>query len=285
MSRLFRNLWTKAMALLILFSILSLVSAQFPKRGIVYNEDISISVFGGGEVFWQYSKSPSCKQSFKAQHKLRHCSRGQLQVLSCKDIQKIQANAHLTDWDSDTDLAHSYTEYTPMLWSDTVGYTSRWNANINKWLGAGAMPVAHILGFNEVDNVNQSNLSPQDTAASYLQWITSYRNQATLVSPSVTNGATGIPWMQEFISLCDDCGITIWASHWYDLTSNFANLESYVNEICDLVYPALGKVWLTEFESTPDNPTAQSAFMAQALPFFDDNPCIDRYVSFLKFPT
>lgn len=236
MTRFFQSPWARALAVLVL--IPSLTSAQFPKRGIAYNEDINVTQFGGGEVFFQYN------------------------------------------WDSNTDFPQDYTEYVPMLWSNTDDHTSVWDVNVQKWLGTGNLPTTHLLGFNEVDNVDQSNLSPQEAASSYLQWITPYSDRATLVSPSVTNAATGMAWMQEFIPLCADCDISLWAFHWYDSTSNFAYLQEYVTEACNLVYPTLGKVWLTEFEGLPDDPTAQSAFLAQALPWLDDNPCVDRYAWF-----
>lgn len=231
MFRFFSNL-TKAFLL-----TLPLVSAQFPKRGLAYNEDISITGFGGGEVFWQYN------------------------------------------WDSNTNYAQDYTEYTPMLWSDTPDHTDEWDANVQKWLNTGKLPTIHLIGFNEVDNPGQSNLSPQEAAASYLQWITPYASKgATLVSPSVTNAATGIPWIQEFMGLCTDCDITFYNFHWYDSTSNFAYFQEYITEACAAVAPA--RIWITEFEALPDDPAAQSAFLAQAIPWLDNTPCVDRYAWF-----
>jgi len=234
-----RNLGIKTLAALAVLALLStlLSATPFPKRGIAYNEDIAITNFGGGQVFWQYN------------------------------------------WDSDTAIPQSFTEYIPMLWDDKEDHTSSWKMNAAKWLHTGKLPTIHLMGFNECDNVNQSNLTPQDAANSYLEWITPYAAQgATLVGPSVTNGPDGMSWMQEFWQLCSDCSITFAAFHWYDSTSNFAYLQEYVTEACNLVSPA--KIWLTEFEGLPVDPVAQSQFMAQALPWLDDNPCVDRYAWF-----
>lgn len=70
-----------ALAVLTLLIAPVFAGSPFPKRGLGYNDDISITGFGGGEVFWQYN------------------------------------------WDSDTAYPQSYTEYTPMLWSDSPDHT------------------------------------------------------------------------------------------------------------------------------------------------------------------
>lgn len=129
------------------------------------------------------------------------------------------------------------------------------------------------MGFNEVDNSEQAHITAQEAADTYMEWITPYAYRATLVSPSVTNGPNGMTWMTEFLTLCKNCKITFAAFHWYDSTDNFLYLQSYVTEACKLVAPA--KIWLTEFEGLPVDPDAQSKFMAQALPWLDDNPCVD----------
>lgn len=72
--------------------------------------------------------------------------------------------------------------------------------------------------FNEPDNAGQSNISPADAAALWLEYIEPFASQAKLVSPAITNGGapSGVTWMQDFLGNCTTCTIDAIAMHWYD---------------------------------------------------------------------
>lgn len=121
----------------------------------------------------------------------------------------------------------------------------------------------------------KANMSPSDAIAAYLQWITPYAGSASLVSPAITNA--GAEWLQEFLDGCGDCGISYVAAHWYDQATNFAYFTEYIDQICGIANGL--QVWITEFQgfgSIDD----ESAFLDQAIPYLDSNPCIYRYAYF-----
>jgi hypothetical protein len=89
------------------------------------------------------------------------------------------------------------------------------------WNGAGADEIALIekvgifLGFNEPDYKDQANMSPEESARIYHQYITPLKKSGQIVrlgSPGITNN--GWDWMDTFMSLCADCEIDFLAYHW-----------------------------------------------------------------------
>lgn len=103
-----------------------------------------------------------------------------------------------------------------MLWSDQAWHTDAWNGNVKKWLGVGDWPTTHLMGFNEPDDPQQSNMTAPEAVSAYLKWITPYADKATLVGPAITQG--GLGWMAEFWPACKaaGCQIDIAAVHWYN---------------------------------------------------------------------
>lgn len=170
--------------ILLAINFLPITTAIFPvpKRGISYNDDIDISNFGGGQVFWQYN------------------------------------------WASDTSSPQNYTEFVPMLWCDCPDLVAEWGPNVEKWLNTGdsEYPTTHLMGFNECDDPNQSNMTPWDAADAYLKYLTPYKEQgAMLVGPSVTNGGGGMGWMSDFWQRCENCSIDYGRFNWYGGAEEF----------------------------------------------------------------
>jgi hypothetical protein len=127
-----------------LFSIASLVTAflvssitaQWPKRGLAANDDIPIWQFGG---YWEGAPSEVNWQY---------------------------------NWGSTTDQKQSFCEYVPMLWGDDAGHTNSWFSDASYWLADGGS--GHLLAFNEPEQSDQSNISPQDAANAYRTWMSMY---------------------------------------------------------------------------------------------------------------
>jgi hypothetical protein len=131
-----------------------------------------------------------------------------------------------------------------MLWGTASDHTDSWFSDASFWLANGS---GHLLGFNEPEQAGQSNLTPQQAADAYRQYLTPFVGRAGLASPAVSND--GLGWMQEFMSECGDCGIDYMAVHWYNNWDQFSDLQNWINEIC-----ALGngrQVWLTEVRFQP----------------------------------
>jgi len=178
------------------------------------------------------------------------------------------------NWDSTTLVnKQSWAEYIPMLWGTASDHTTQWFSDASYWLVVGGS--GHLLAFNEPEQAGQANLTPQQAADAYRTYLTPFVGRASIGSPAVSND--GLAWMDQFLGLCENCGIDFLAVHWYNNWDQFADLQNWINEIC-----ALGggkQVWLTEFEGygTVDQ---QSSFLSQAIPWLDANPCVYRYAYF-----
>lgn len=140
-----------------------------------------------------------------------------------------------------------------------------------------------ILAFNEPDNTAQSNLSPTDAAALWLQFIEPLASTgAMLVSPAITNGGapSGTAWMDSFLQACTGCTIHGIAAHWYggwidDFTAFIEALKTYNKPI-----------YLTEFgfswdaDATVDSFTQ---FLPLAFNYLDNEPAVAAYAFFGAF--
>jgi len=122
-----------------------------------------------------------------------------------------------------------------------------------------------VFGMNEPNEPGQSNMSPQDGANMWKQYIQPLKDEGyTLISPACTNGPSGIAWMQSFLSACDGCTVDNAGVHVYTIdpqvmidyleqfyntfkipiwVSEFACQDfSGKNEPCPNVYDFMGKV-------------------------------------------
>ncbi|KAH7099680.1 glycosyl hydrolase catalytic core-domain-containing protein [Auriculariales sp. MPI-PUGE-AT-0066] len=172
-------------------------------------------------------------------------------------------------------------EFVPMLWGERD--VQNFTATINNTLAASN--VTHILGFNEPNLEDQSNLTPEKGAElwkAYIQPLKASHN-LTLVSPVPTNGPTGTVWLQNFINVCGtDCTIDKIALHYYG--TNASALIEYVQEVYEMFQKP---IWMTEFAcqsfvDSEDVATAEqiSAFMNQTVEFFESTPYVERYAWF-----
>jgi hypothetical protein len=109
-----------------------------------------------------------------------------------------------------------------------ANHVNGWSTLVNNALNSGSK---HILGFNEPDNSGQSNMSPQQAAAAWKQYIQPYGSRAKLVSPAVTNGAApmGLAWLDSFFAACSGCQIDAVAIHIYDSATNIAYFKNYIS--------------------------------------------------------
>ncbi|KAH8646132.1 glycosyl hydrolase catalytic core-domain-containing protein [Xylariales sp. PMI_506] len=209
--------------------------AIWPKRGLAANDDINISEFGG-----TYAGLGS------------------------------QVNWQY-NWDSTTYVnKQSYCEYIPMLWGTASDHTTQWFSNAYYWLSVGS---GHLLAFNEPEQSGQANLTPQQAADAFREYLTPFVGVASIGAPAVSND--GYAWLSEFLPLCEDCGIDFIPIHWYNNWDQFADFQNWVTAICDFGYT----VWVTEFEGY-GSVDQQSAFLKQAIPWLDNNDCVYRYAYF-----
>lgn len=101
----------------------------------------------------------------------------------------------------------------------------------------------YVLGMNEPNEPSQSNMSPQDGAQLWQQYINPLKDQGYyLVSPACTNDQAGLDWMASFFEACTGCQVDAIAFHFY---SNDA--QAFITYATQL-YNTYGKnIWVTEF--------------------------------------
>lgn len=138
------------------------------------------------------------------------------------------------------------------------------------------------MGMNEPNEPSQSNMSPQDAAGLWKQYIEPLKDQGYfLVSPACTNGPSGKSWMQEFMKSCGDCHIDKMAIHFYGTAAS--DFISYVQDI----HATFGReIWVTEFacQSFSGGPQCDQQhandFMREVTAFMDGTDYVSQYFAF-----
>jgi len=165
-------------------------------------------------------------------------------------------------------------EYVPMLWG------TKQISSFQNLVKAGY--ARHVLGFNEPDHDGQAALDPGYAASLWKQYIQPLKNQGyTLISPAVTSGASGVPWLQSFFGACSGCSVDILAVHWYGTDPN--NFISYLNQM----HTTFGRpIWVTEFACQNFSGGAQCSesqvnnFMDTVTAFMDKTDWVQKYFAF-----
>lgn len=167
-----------------------------------------------------------------------------------------------------------------MMWGPLPVHTAHWNSNADAAIAAGS---THLLGFNEPDLAEQANLTPEQAAETWNEYMEPYAGKAKLGSPAVCNGdgPVGLTWLSRFLETCSSCTIDFVAIHWYGLASD-AGVGYFKEHVGKAVQAAQGRpVWITEFK--PDgSPEEQASWMEQVLPWLDDQSQsgVERYAYF-----
>merc|ERR1719334_649205 len=121
-------------------------------------------------------------------------------------------------------------EFVPMIW----GYYGSIPDNIDD-------KYQFILGFNEPNHVDQSNLSPQVAAEAWIELQSMYPDRI-LVSPAPAGGNND--WFDEFFEYCDVLGCRVDYLAYHDYRGN---ANQVMNKLESLYNRYGRKVWLTEF--------------------------------------
>lgn len=189
------------------------------------------------------------------------------------------------NWGTDPVAAPPGVSFTPMIWgADSVN---------PRTLAAVQQRGDTLLGFNEPDFANQSNLSP---ARALELWPSLEATGMRLGSPAPAfGGATDGSWFDQFMKGAEAKGsrVDFIALHWYggDFTTSNAvsQLESYLRA----VRARWNKpIWLTEYAlidfsgGTPRYPTPaqQAAFVTASTRMLDGLSFVERYSWFLFSP-
>ena len=143
-------------------------------------------------------------------------------------------------------------------------------------------PVASVLGFNEPDNAEEANLTPERAADLWPALVRQARRRgARLGSPAVMSRPGHEAWQRRFLRLLRVRGLPppdFLAVHFYE-ACDARELEKYVlNWHRESGLP----LWLTEFSCIVAPLSEQLAFMNTALPMLDALPesVLERYAWF-----
>ncbi|ODQ51667.1 hypothetical protein SAICODRAFT_141982, partial [Saitoella complicata NRRL Y-17804] len=144
----------------------------------------------------------------------------------------------------------------------------------------------HILGFNEPERTDQSNMNATYAAQLWKQYMNplSKKYGIKLGAPAITNDPEGIPWIVDFFTACNgSCIVDFVPLHWYGTT--LGSLYDFFWT----VYGATGNqypVWITEWAFTnwdttnPMNATEVEPLMEQAVAYLDSVSIVERYAYF-----
>jgi hypothetical protein len=174
-------------------------------------------------------------------------------------------------------------EFVPMLWG--LASTSGWTGAAKAAIASGS---THLFSFNEPDLSTQANIDPQTAATTHQNYMNQFAgNGVQISSPAITNGAgtsppQGIDWLNQFFAACaGNCKVDFVAFHWYAPANAISYFKQHVQDVINAAAAhGVSKVWLTEFQAAGSDSEVE-AFLAEALPFLDSTPAVEKYAYFM----
>ncbi|KAF3007322.1 hypothetical protein E8E14_005860 [Neopestalotiopsis sp. 37M] len=173
-------------------------------------------------------------------------------------------------------------EFVPMQWNHV--YIDQLADKIAQ---AGANTV---LGFNEPELPDQSNMPVELAASVWVQYIEPLRQAGIRAgSPAISSAPQGVVWLQQFIASIQAQGsdVDFYCLHWYGET-----LGQFYDYIWSTYYQ-LGPtkpVWITEFACSNfniDNPLPKDyveSFARDSVAYLDTVDWVERYAWFAPTP-
>ena len=142
----------------------------------------------------------------------------------------------------------------------------------------------YLLGFNEPNLTDQSNMTPTVAAQKWVAFSALAKElNLKLISPAMNYGnlvnyTDPIVWLDEFFTLVPLSSLDGIAIHCY--MGSAGAMASYVKR-----FKKYGKpIWLTEFcgwEKNISSISAQMFYMSEALNYLESNPDVARYAWFI----
>jgi len=188
-----------------------------------------------------------------------------------------QPNHHVEGYctcDTAPDCGPEPTEpaFVPMVW----GYHEEdrpWHDDINDPVDE-KYPI--ILGFNEPNHSDQSDIDPETAAVAWVELQEMYPDRI-LVSPAPAGGDTN--WFDKFFEYCEvlNCRIDYLATHDY-----VGHANQVMNRL-EMLYHKYGKkIWLTEFAMCCTRNQAEvEAFVKAIIPKLEEADYVYRYSWFI----
>ena len=167
-------------------------------------------------------------------------------------------------------------EFVPMAWgSGAIGALA---AGICQ---AATGPTLALLGFNEPNFPDQSNLTPDAAAELWpsLEEAATDAGVPVLVGPAMNfNDVDPIVWLDAFFAACTGCRVDAIAVHSYTC------YWSYLSNHLDLYRKYNRPLWLTEFACADSverkSAAGQMEYMEEVIPALEADPDVARYAWF-----
>lgn len=181
------------------------------------------------------------------------------------------------------DIAHA--EFVPMFWSGGNVNSGNIQNIINN------SPSQYVLGFNEPERANQSNMTVAWALDRWALLQPLRANGFKLVSPAPSDTADGRDWLDEFMEGVDadpNLEVDEVAFHWYGTvnpSNPIGSANSFLNKV-DQYHNNYGRpVWITEFAgidwgNNHDTATMQEAnriFLERVITGLENRSHVTRY--------
>ncbi|KAK0194991.1 hypothetical protein F5146DRAFT_267904 [Armillaria mellea] len=158
--------------------------------------------------------------------------------------------------------------------------TNEFSSTINDTAAGGG--VTAVLGMNEPQETQQSNLTPSEGAdmwKTYIEPLHSRFEGVRLGSPAPSGAPSGKTWLEQFLTECDGCIIDFIALHWYDVNSS-----QFISYLQDFHETFDRPIWVTEWACQNFNDVNNQCseeeiqvFLNVSQSFMDNTDWVERY--------
>lgn len=181
------------------------------------------------------------------------------------------------NWGSSSSGLGDSVKFIPTLWGPASEFTNDWSKNAKSAIDSGS---THLFSFNEPDLGEQANLSPEEAAKSWKEYMEPFAGKAKLCAPSVTNGggSMGLNWLSSFLESCSDCTIDCVNIHWYDSAENVEYFKKHVNDAAEVAGDK--EIFISEFAATGSDDQI-SEFLETVMPWMDGKDNVAGYAYFM----
>lgn len=186
------------------------------------------------------------------------------------------------DWFYDWNIS---TNSTPDLEYVPIAQKIGWPSLDQNWEKRGSL---HLLGFNEPDHKDQSNLTVDQAIKA---WPSLLQSGLRLGSPAVSDG--GLGWLYEFMDKADAANLRVdfVAVHYYRAVNDPGDAKGAADQLYrflkDIHERTKRPLWVTEWNNganwtkAPDpNDKQQKAAIAAMIKMMDEAPFVERYAAY-----